>query len=107
MLAEFSICPVGRVSMSGEIAKVAEVLESCGVKYNVGPLGTCLEGTVDQVLTAIRRCHEVVARDHERTITHIKLDDRKNHAHSLTNMVKAVENQLGRRAFGGGIDAEC
>jgi len=93
--------------MSGEIARVVEVLENCGVKYRVGPLGTCLEGNLDDILTAIRRCHEAMARDHERVITHIKLDDRKSQAHSLTGMVKAVENQLGRRAFGGGIDPEC
>jgi uncharacterized protein (TIGR00106 family) len=107
MLAEFSICPVGRVSMSGEIAKVVDVLENSGVKYSVGPLGTCLEGTLDDILAAIRRCHESMAHEHERIITHIKLDDRKGEAHSLTGMVKAVEKQIGRRAFGGGIDPEC
>jgi hypothetical protein len=48
-----------------------------------------------------------LARDHERVITHIKLDDRKHDGHMLAEMVPAVERQLGRRAFGPGIDREC
>jgi uncharacterized protein (TIGR00106 family) len=107
MLAEFSICPLGKVGLSKEIAKVVDVLESCHINYTLGPLSTCLEGTPDQVFTAIRRCHETLARDHDRVVTHIKLYERKDGPHSLAEMIDAVEKHLGRRATRGAADPEC
>jgi uncharacterized protein (TIGR00106 family) len=106
MLAEFSICPLGKVGLSKEVAKVVDILDSCGVKYRLGPLSTCLEGTPDQVFAALRRCHEAMAREHDRVVIHIKLYERKDQAHSLTGMVDAVEKHLGRRAVGGDAGPE-
>jgi uncharacterized protein (TIGR00106 family) len=107
MLAEFSICPVGCTIMSEEVAKVMKVLKKTGIKYQLGPLGTCLEGTLPQILSAIRRCHQAVAKEHDRVITQIKLYEHKKKGHSLEGMVSAVESKLQRRAFGKGIEQEC
>jgi hypothetical protein len=47
-----------------------------------------------------------MAREHDRVVTHIKLYDRKDQAHSLTGMVEAVERHLGRSATGANADPE-
>ena len=109
MLAELSIFPmnVNQVGMNRELAKLAEVLEEGGVAYHIGPVGTSLEGTLDQILDVVRRCHEAVARDHERVITHLTLEDRQTPSHTLPDRLAAVEKELGRRAFGTTIDTEC
>jgi uncharacterized protein (TIGR00106 family) len=96
MLAEFSINPMNTEHMSRDVARVIETLQATGLEYRLGPMGTCVEGELEQVLTAIRRCHQAVAGNHERVITTIVIDDRKNQPHHLSDMVTSVEQQLGR-----------
>jgi uncharacterized protein (TIGR00106 family) len=98
MLAEFSINPMNTEHMSRDVARVIETLEATGLGYRLGPMGTCVEGDLDQILTAIRRCHQAVAGSHERVITTIVIDDRKTYPHHLSDMVTSVEEQLGRTA---------
>jgi uncharacterized protein (TIGR00106 family) len=97
MLAEFSIIPIHTEHMSKDVAKVIETLESTGLHYHLGPLSTVVEGNWDQVMEAIRRCHQITALNHDRVITTIKIDDRKNQPHHLTEMISSVEHQLGRQ----------
>jgi uncharacterized protein (TIGR00106 family) len=96
MLAEFSINPMNTEHMSRDVARVIETLQAMGLEYRLGPMGTCVEGDLEQVLAAIRRCHQAVAGNHERVITTILIDDRKNQPHRLSDMVASVEQQLGR-----------
>ena len=96
MLAEFSIYPLDSVHLSGDVAKVVQALEEAGVSYRIGPLSTSIEGNLDEILSAIRRCHEAVAADHERVITTITIDDRRNAPRHLDEMVQRVEEVLGR-----------
>jgi uncharacterized protein (TIGR00106 family) len=98
MLVEFSIYPMQTEHMSKDVARVIETLESTGLDYHLGPMSTAVEGSWDQVLAAIQRCHEAVARDHERVITTIVIDDRKKQPHHLPEMISSVEQQLGHRA---------
>ncbi len=98
MLAEFSINPMNSEHMSRDVAKVIETLESAGVHYHLGPMSTAVEGTWEQVMEAIRRCHQMIALSHDRVITTITVDDRKNQPHHLTEMIASVEQKLGRRA---------
>jgi uncharacterized protein (TIGR00106 family) len=96
MLVQFSIYPIPAEHMSKEIARVIEVLESAGLDYRLGPMSTAVEGDWDQVLPAIRRCHEAVAQNYGRVITSIVIDDRKHQPHHLAEMVASVEQHLGR-----------
>lgn len=96
MIAEFSICPLGTEHMSKDVARVVEVLQGSGLEYRLGPMGTCLEGDIDHVLSAIRRCHEAVRNKHDRVITTIVIDDRGREPHHLSDMVARVEEQIGR-----------
>jgi uncharacterized protein (TIGR00106 family) len=98
MLAQFSIYPMQTEHMSKDVATVIETLESTGLDYHLGPMSTAVEGGWEQVLAAIQRCHQAVAKDHARVITTIVIDDRKHQPHHLAEMVSSVEQQLGRRA---------
>jgi uncharacterized protein (TIGR00106 family) len=101
MLAAFSINPMNTQHMSKDVARVIETLEATGLEYRLGPMSTCVEGDLEQVLAAIRRCHQAVAGSHERVITTIVIDDRKNQPHHLSDMVTSVEQQLGHAAARG------
>jgi len=98
MLAEFSIYPMQAEHLSRDVAKVIETLESMGLNYHLGPMSTAVEGNWEQVMEAIRRCHQVVTLRHDRVVTTIVIDDRKDHPHHLGEMVSSVERQLGHRA---------
>jgi uncharacterized protein (TIGR00106 family) len=83
--------------MSKDIARVIDILESSGLDYRLGPMSTDIEGEWDQVMAAIRRCHEVVTQNHDRVITSIVIDDRKQQPHHLADMITSVERHLGRQ----------
>jgi uncharacterized protein (TIGR00106 family) len=83
MLAEFSINPMNTEHMSRDVARVIETLQATGLEFRLGPMGTCVEGDLERVLTAIRRCHQTVAGNHERVITTIVIDDRKTSEESF------------------------
>jgi uncharacterized protein (TIGR00106 family) len=96
MLVEFSIVPVGANHMSEELARVAEVLARDGIRHQLGPMSTCVQGDWDHVMAVIRRCHDLVATRHERVITIITLDDRQTDSHPLAEMVRRVEAERQR-----------
>jgi uncharacterized protein (TIGR00106 family) len=98
MLAEFTIYPTDKTHLSKDVARVIEILEDIGVDYRLGPMGTAVEGDWEQVMSAIRRCHEAMGAGHSRVITTITIDDRKDQPHHLDEMVSAVERHLGHRA---------
>jgi uncharacterized protein (TIGR00106 family) len=106
-LAEFSIYPLQTEHLSNDVAKVVETLESTGLDYLLGPMSTAVEGTWADVWAAIQRCHQVVAKDHERVITTIVIDDRKTRPHHLREMVTRVEEERGRRVPRADMDPQC
>lgn len=98
MLAEFSIYPTDETHMSRDVARVVEKLEEAGIDYRLGPMGTSVEGDIDQVLAAVKACHQAVSEGHRRVITHLVLDDQREGGHHLDEMVQAVEQHLGKPA---------
>jgi uncharacterized protein (TIGR00106 family) len=98
MLAEFSIFPLDETHLSGDVAKVIEALEGAGLEYRLGPMGTSVEGDWDDVMAAVKTCHEAVAETHSRVITTITIDDRREGEHHLDEMVASVEQSLGHPA---------
>ena len=95
MLAEFSITPTSGPHMGEDVAAVIEVLENSGVDYRLGPMGTTIEGELEQVFATIRRCHGLIAAKHPRVITTIVLDDCHDREQSLADAVARVESHLG------------
>jgi len=78
MLAEFTIFPVGAgTSLSAYVARAVKLVEESGLNYRVGPMGTCVEGSWDQIMALMKKCHDAVAADSERLVMHIYIDDRK------------------------------
>jgi uncharacterized protein (TIGR00106 family) len=84
--------------LSKDVAQMMEILENEGVKYCLGPMGTGVEGTWNQVMSAIRDCHELMLKKHSRVITTITIDDRTEPQHHLDEIVPVVERRLGRKA---------
>lgn len=97
MLAEFSIVPIGKTeSLSTYIAEVLKIVDSSGVAYQVGPMGTTLEGDWDEVMGVIRRCHDKMREFSDRVLTRVSIDDRKGAVGRIKGKIESVESKMGK-----------
>jgi uncharacterized protein (TIGR00106 family) len=95
-IAEFTIIPIGvGVSLAKYVAVCEKVLEESGLSYELHANGTNLEGDWDQVLGAIKTCHE---RLHEmgvpRVATQIKLGTRTDRVQKMADKIASVRAEL-------------
>jgi len=97
VLAEFSMSPMDKgESVSEYVARSLEIIADSGVPYRLGPMGTCLEGEWDEVMSVIGRCYERMSADSNRISVSIKIDARKGRDGRLSAKIKKVQETLGR-----------
>jgi len=97
MIVEFSIIPVGtKNSIGGQVAKVLKIVDESGLPYKVNPMGTVVEGSWNDVMGLIKKCHEIVIKSNDRVITTISIDDRKGKSNRINEKVKSLEKRIGK-----------
>ena len=77
---EISVYPLGTAypSISREISAVFDVLDTCGLPYEISVMGTIVEGSLDELFSLARKLHDVVFSDTvKRVVTVIKIDERR------------------------------
>jgi len=95
MLVEFSIVPLGKNSSIGkDVAKVLKIVDNSGLPYKLNPMGTVVEGTWDEVMVLVKKCHQAVLRGGVRVVTSIKIDDRKRRRNMIDEKVESIEKRL-------------
>ncbi|MFQ5700794.1 MAG: MTH1187 family thiamine-binding protein [Acidobacteriota bacterium] len=94
--AMISVIPIGvGVSLSQYIAACERVLEEAGLTRQLHAHGTNIEGEWDEVMGAVKRCHERVhAMGAGRIATFIKLGTRTDREQSMVQMVRSVEEKV-------------
>lgn len=96
MLAEFSIIPVGEgESLSGLVSLAVEIVHNSGLEYRVNPMGTVVEGSWDEIMDLIKRCHDAVRKGGCRAVTSITIDDRSASGSRIDKKLKSVEEKIG------------
>ncbi|NLI92489.1 MAG: MTH1187 family thiamine-binding protein [Peptococcaceae bacterium] len=76
-----NMVPLGMGSSVSKYVAAAEkvIVDRPGIKRQVGPMFTTLEGDLDEIMKAIREMQEsVFATGVDRVITTIKIDDRRD-----------------------------
>lgn len=97
MLVELTILPIGgSAHTSDELAEALALIDESGLPYELTPSGTCLEGSWDDVMAVVRRCHERVRSRCPHVVTHIKIEDETGATDKLTENVAVMEEKLGR-----------
>ncbi len=98
VIVDLSVVPLGvGVSVSKYVAACQRVLEEAGLKTRLHAYGTNIEGEWDEVLEAVKRCHERVhAMGAPRISTTIKLGTRVDRDQSMEDKVRSVEKRLGK-----------
>ena len=99
VICDISVIPIGvGTSLSRYVAACERVFLEAGLKPRLHAYGTNLEGDWEEVMSAIRRCHEVL---HEmgapRLSTNIRLGTRTDREQTGADKIASVERQLERR----------
>ena len=95
-IAEFTIIPIGvGVSLSKYVAACEQILEESGLTYELHANGTNLEGEWDEVVNAIKTCHESLhAMGVPCIATQIKIGTRTDRAQKMTDKIDSVRAKL-------------
>ena len=99
VIAELVVVPLGTgsPSLSSYVAGVEKLLATFNLKTMLTPMGTVLEGELDEVLRAVRAVHEVPFQAGAlRVSTTVKIDERRDKELSMDGKVRAVREKLGR-----------
>ena len=96
VIADLCVVPIGvGVSVSQHVAACQEILREAGLEIDMHACGTNIAGEWNEVMAAIKRCHEVV---HEmgapRISTTIKLGTRTDREQTMGEKVRSVEEKL-------------
>ncbi len=96
VIADFCIVPIGvGVSLGSYIAVCERILSDAGLKTQLHGYGTNIEGEWDDVLEAIKKCHE---RLHEmgvpRISTTLRLGTRTDRDQSIEDKIRSVQEKL-------------
>ena len=97
-VVEVSITPLGTgdPGVSRYVAGCVRIVRESGLNHQLTPMGTIIEGEIDQILATIRNMHESpFDAGAVRVSTLIKIDDRRDReSHSMSGKVVSVENKL-------------
>ncbi len=98
MIAQFSIVPLDAgENLSGEVARIIEVVKRSGIDYRLTPMATVVEGGFDEVMALIMDCHKLARQSSRRVLTTIIIDDREGAKGRITGKIAAVEKKLGTK----------
>lgn len=96
VMIDICIVPLGvGVSVSDYVAACQKVFQEAGLKHEMHAYGTNVEGEWDDVMAAVKRCHEVV---HEigapRITTSMRLGTRTDRSQTMDDKVQSVVDKL-------------
>ncbi len=84
-----------RLSLGKYIAECEKVLSAAGLKTQLHAYGTNIEGEWDEVMAAIKRCHEVL---HEMGVPRIsstlRFGTRTDRPQTMEDKIRSVSRQL-------------
>ncbi len=96
VIADLSVMPLGvGVSLASYIAACEKVLAKAGLKTRLHGYGTNIEGEWDEVMKAIKECHEKL---HEmgvpRISTSLHIGTRVDKEQSLEDRIRSVQEKM-------------
>jgi len=96
VMIDLCVVPIGvGVSVSSYIAACERVIAEAGLKSQLHPYGTVIEGEWEAVMAAVKRCHEAVhGMGAPRVFTTMKIGTRTDRAQTMEEKVSSVEAKL-------------
>lgn len=96
-LMEISLIPIGTKSSSFSscVVNAVKIIEEKGLKYQVTPTATIIEGEVDQLMDTAKAIHQnAITNGTDRVVTNISIDERVDKPISMEQQVEIIEQSL-------------
>jgi uncharacterized protein (TIGR00106 family) len=96
-VAFLTITPLGTgtTSLSHSVAGVERILRASQLQHQLTAMGTIIEGDLDEILAVVRAMHEhPFTQGAQRVSTSLRIDDRRDHEHSIASKMRSVEEKL-------------
>ena len=97
VIASLTVTPIGTEtpSLSRYVAECARVLDKSGLKHTLTPMGSVLEGPLEEILEVVRKVHEIpFSKGVLRVSTRLTIDDRRDKEGTAQGKVDSVEKRL-------------
>ena len=97
VVCSITVVPLGTKSpsLSQYVASSLRVLRESGLKYQLTPMATIVEGELDAVLSVAAKMHSSLFSDEVmRVSTAIKIDERRDKDLTMDRKVEAVQSKL-------------
>jgi uncharacterized protein (TIGR00106 family) len=96
MLFDLSIIPMGKDGRSSkQIAEAIRIIEKSGLRFQLTPTSTCIEGSWEEVMPVIERCHNMTRGETNHVVTMIKIEDDPSSSPQIERNVTSVEEKIG------------
>jgi uncharacterized protein (TIGR00106 family) len=96
-LLEISVVPIGtdNPSFSSSVTEAVRFIREQGLKYQITPTATIIEGDIDQLMDTAKAIHQqAISNGVSRVITHISIDDRIDKPIYIEQQVNIVQQSL-------------
>ncbi len=95
VLVDLSIFPLDKGdSLSAHVARALKIIRDSGLPYEIGPMGTSLEGEWDEVMGVVNNCFQELKKDCDRVYLALKMDYRKGPSGRIESKVRSVQEKL-------------
>jgi uncharacterized protein (TIGR00106 family) len=81
-------------SLSPFVAECVRIVERSGLRYQLTPMATVVEGEWDEVMRVIGECHMKVRSMSNRVVTSVDIDDRGGRTGAMEQKVRSVQERL-------------
>ncbi len=97
VIVDIAIIPIGvGLSLSRYVAACEKVFTKAGLEPTLHANGTNIEGEWDEVMAALKRCHEVLhAMGAPRVATNMRLGTRTDRTQTMDDKLEAVRSKMG------------
>ena len=96
VMIDLCIVPMGTgVSVSDEIATLEQLIRKSGLKNQLYPYGTVIEGEWEEVMNLVKKCHILLhEQGTKRIFTSLKIGTRVDKEQTMEDKVNVVEQKL-------------
>jgi uncharacterized protein (TIGR00106 family) len=96
MMAFISVAPEDHWDhMSSYVAHAVRILKASGLEYELGPMGTSVEGEPEAIFSVLQQMHMAMRKESKRVSTLIKIDDQVDRPTGrMKDKVQSVKEKL-------------
>ena len=94
-IVELTIFPMDKgEGVSPYVARVLKIIRASGLRHELNPMGTCIEGDWDELMAVVDRCFKDLSVDCGRVYMTMNVDWRRGRVDGLAAKTASVRGKL-------------